>query len=180
MHRRELLRAAAAAAALSLLPGEAARAWSVAAGRVSSGIARDRREVVAALADMIIPRTDTPGATDVGVMSWIDVIVSDYYSQQERDAFDAGVDAIDALSKTVAGAGFAGLDEVSRRKVMDALEAADRNNAAARGYSRIKGLVVHGYFTSEPVQREVLHTNIMPGKFEGAAAHVVKENGRNR
>ena len=30
-------------------------------------------------------------------------------------------------------------------------------------WSRLKGLVVHGYFTSERVQKDVLKTVIMPG-----------------
>ena len=39
----------------------------------------------------------------------------------------------------------------------------------ARAYSRLKELVIHGYFTSERVQKEVLRTQIIPGRFDGAA-----------
>jgi hypothetical protein len=43
----------------------------------------------------------------------------------------------------------------------------DRETPEARAYARLKRLVVHGYFTSERVQKEVLKTEIMPGRFEG-------------
>jgi hypothetical protein len=33
----------------------------------------------------------------------------------------------------------------------------------------LKGLIIHGYFTSEAVMKRVLHTEIMPGRFDGAA-----------
>ena len=45
----------------------------------------------------------------------------------------------------------------------------DRTTAAVRGYQRAKGLVIHGYFTSERVQKDVLKTEIMPGRFVGDA-----------
>jgi hypothetical protein len=56
---------------------------------------------------------------------------------------------------------------------------ADRTAPAARGYSRLKGLVVHGYFTSERVQKDVLKTQIMPGHFNGAADMPTKGAGRD-
>ena len=50
---------------------------------------------------------------------------------------------------------------------------------AVRGYSRVKGLVIHGYFTSERVQRDVLKTEIMPGRFDGAADMPARNGGRD-
>jgi hypothetical protein len=39
--------------------------------------------------------------------------------------------------------------------------------------------VIHGYFTSEPVQRNVLRTEIMPGRFDGAADMPKRNGGRD-
>ena len=50
----------------------------------------ERSALVASLADAIIPRTDTPSATDVNVTAFIDVIVAEYYGDEERTAFLAG------------------------------------------------------------------------------------------
>ncbi|WP_373068147.1 gluconate 2-dehydrogenase subunit 3 family protein [Gemmatimonas sp.] len=187
MQRRELLKIAAAAAALTLLPGEARAAWSKAAMSARAPDARQpatltaiQRATLAALADAIIPRTDTPSAIDVGVLAWIDVIVADYYTDADRRALSTGLDAIEAQAQAISGQSLSVLTGDTFTLVMNALDTPyDRNAPAARGYSRVKGLVVHGYFTSERVQRDVLKTDIMPGRFDGAANMPARNGGRD-
>lgn len=177
MQRRELLRAAASAAALAALPRAADTAeliWTRIRARDASALIRkapgSQQALINALADTIIPRTDTPGATDVQVPAFIDVIVSDYYLDAERVAFTSGLAAIDALAHRMSGAPFASLNGEQRIAVMTALEQpADRNDPATRAYARFKGLVVHGYFTSQQVQRDVLGVSVTPGRFDGSA-----------
>ena len=172
MERRDLLRAFGAATALALLPHDAVAAWArVATGfRSSDGLTDAQLALVGALADTIIPRTDTPSATDVQVPSFIDVVVTENYTDADRVAFTAGLDAIDALAKNPGGASFVDLQPDARATVIDAIEAAsDRRVEPNRTYWRLKGLIVHGYFTSEPVMKRVLKVEIMPGKFDGSA-----------
>ena len=174
MHRRELLRAAAAAAALSLLPGEAHAAWSRVANKSSqqpaTSLTAAQRATLGALADAIIPRTDTPSATDVGVLAWIDVIIADYYTSDDRALLLTGLDAIDAMARQGAGQPFSALTGAPLVAIMTALDVpSDRTLPAVRGYQRAKGLVIHGYFTSERVQKDVLKNEIMPGRFVGDA-----------
>ena len=45
---------------------------------------------------MIIPETDTPGATSVKVPEFIDLILTEWASDDERAAFLAGLSDIDA------------------------------------------------------------------------------------
>lgn len=176
MHRRDLLRAAAAAAALSLLPRQAEAAWTraldtLAAGGPATGpLTEAQRATVAAIADAIIPRTDTPGAIDVEVPAWVEVVVADHYDDTQRAAFLASLDAIDALSRERTGQPVAALRGEALATVMNALDVpADRTTPAARGYARLKGLVVHGYFTSRVVQQEVLQVQVIPGRYDGDA-----------
>lgn len=171
MLRRDLLKAAAAAAALSLLPRDVQAAWArVHDGSRTPVLTGVQRSTVAALADTIIPRTDSPGASDVGVPAFIDVIVAEYYTDSERAEFIAGVDAIDALAVSMVGQSFAALTGASLVSVMDALDKpTDRTAPAVRGYARLKGLIIHGYFTSEMVQKNVVKTVIWPGRYDGSA-----------
>ena len=162
MKRREALRAFGAATALVLLPADAFAAWArVASGlRPTDGLSADRLALVGAIADTILPRTGSPGATDVGVPAFVDVIVSEQYGDAERAAFIDGLAAIDALVRTAPAVSTA----------LESIEAAaDRRGEPARTYWRLKGLIVHGYFTSEPVMKDVLKVEIMPGAFDGAA-----------
>jgi len=171
MQRRDVLRAFGAATALALLPHEAVAAWSrVASGvRPADGLSDAHLALVGAIADTIIPRTDTPGATDVGVPAFVNIIVSENYTDADRTAFIAGLDGIEAQAKS-AGAAFVDLAPSARATTIETIESStDRRAEPARTYWRLKGLIVHGYFTSEPVMKQVLKVEIMPGKFDGAA-----------
>lgn len=153
MKRREALRALGATTALALFPHEAIAAWKrVASGlKPANSLSDAQLAKVGAIADVILPRTDTPSATDVRVPDFVNVIVSENYTDAERDAFAAGLDQLDPAT-------------------IEQIEAAtDHRAEPQRTYWRLKGLIVHGYFTSERVMKDVLKVEIMPGKFDGAA-----------
>jgi hypothetical protein len=164
MERRDVLRAMGAATALALLPHETLSAWArVATGlRPAGGLTDAQLALVRSLADAILPRTDTPGAVDVGVPAFVDAVVTESYLPDDRASFVAGLDAL--------GARVGSVSDDALTAAIAALES-DQNRRAepARTYWRLKSLIVHGYFTSEPVMKDVLHYEIMPGKFEGAA-----------
>lgn len=164
MNRRDLLRGIGAAAAITLLPSEAREAWSRAASgeRPDDGFSDGQLALIGTLCAVIIPRTDTPGAVDVGVPAFIDALVSSSWLAADRIAFQKGVDALQVYFGSTSG------EHLTSR--IDALERnADRRRDPARTYWQLKSLIVHGYFTSEPVMKDVLRVEIMPGRFEGAA-----------
>ena len=171
MQRRDLLRAFGGATALALLPLDAVAAWSrVASGvPVAEGMSDSQLTLVGAIGDTILPRTDSPSATDVAVPAFVNVIVGENYTDAQRTQFLAGLDAFDAKSKTDTGSSFASLSPSARGSFLESVETAPRNAEPARTYWRLKGLVLHGYFTSERVSKDVLHVEIMPGHFDGAA-----------
>ncbi|MBV9879426.1 MAG: gluconate 2-dehydrogenase subunit 3 family protein [Gemmatirosa sp.] len=61
---------------------------------------------VVALAEHILPATDTPGATDAHVVEFIDVMLADYYPAAERARFLAGLDRVDARAQRAFGKAF--------------------------------------------------------------------------
>jgi glucoside 3-dehydrogenase (cytochrome c) hitch-hiker subunit len=162
MERRDALRVLGAAAAFVILPRDAAAAWKrVSKGfRPENGLTDAQLALVGLIADTILPKTDSPSATEVGVPAFVNVIVSENYTDQERTAFLAGLDAIGAQLTASASDAFT---------LIQNLESAERRTDPARTYWRLKGLIIHGYFTSEQVQKNVLKVNIMPGRFDGAA-----------
>jgi hypothetical protein len=178
VERRDLLRTLGAAAAYSLLPRTAEAAWATVAATPFAplrALSAEQSALVGVIADTLLPRTDTPGATDVGIEAFVDVIVAEHYADADRAAFLAGLDAIEAQARSIAGAPFADLAQESRATVIDFLERpGDRRTDPARAYWRLKGLVIHGYFTSERVMKEVLKVEIMPGRFDGAAPMPVR------
>ena len=103
MERRDLLRATGAAAALSFFgaPRDALAVWSRVArgGAILGGLSEQQLALIGAVADTILPRTDTPSATDVGVPAFIDVIVSEQYTERDRNAFVAGLETIQRIAR---------------------------------------------------------------------------------
>jgi len=178
MERRDLLRALASAAALSVLPNDKAlAAWSrVATGiPTPNGLNGAQMALVRTIADTIIPRTDTPSATDVGVHRFVDVIVAEYATDEDRTKALAGLDAIDARARSESNVVFAELSPEARGKFIESLESAPKDAEPAQTYWRLKRLIVHGYFTSEPVMKDVLKVVVMPGKFEGSAPVAIRK-----
>jgi len=63
-------------------------------------------DLVATLAEHIIPATDTPGARAAGVHRFVDAIVTDYYAADERKKFLNGLAEIDERCQKSHGKGF--------------------------------------------------------------------------
>jgi hypothetical protein len=171
MERRDLLRALGSATALTFLPHKTLEAWTrVASGILpANGLDAAQMALVRAVADTILPRTESPSATDVGVHGFVNVMVAEQATDEERAEFLRGLAAIDEKAKGSGGVVFADLAPEARGALLDSLETGNRDVEPSRTYWRLKGLIVHGYFTSEPVMKDVLKHTVMPGKFEGDA-----------
>ncbi len=175
MDRREALRRAA------LLLGGAISAPTVAAvlaGCEASSAGGERwspraltpeqGDLVAAIADQIIPRTDTPGARDVGVHRFIDTMLAEYYSTEERSAFLSGLAEVDARARRSSGRSFVRLSASGQRDVLLPLDAeAYRDGTRQPFFRTMKELTLLGYYTSEAGATRELKYARVPGRFDG-------------
>jgi hypothetical protein len=171
MERRDLLRTLASATALTILPHKTLEAWSrVASGApTTAGLSDTHMLLVRAIADTIIPRTDTPSATDVGVHRFVDVVFAEFLTDEERTRAVAGLSALDERAMSESRVVFADLSAEHKGKFIESLESGPRDTDLKRVYWQLKGLIVRGYFTSEPVMKNVLKHVVLPGRFEGSA-----------
>ena len=138
-----------------------------------------QRRTLSAMAETIIPRTETPGAIDANVPRFIELMVQQWLNDEERAIFDAG---LLSLMETVArdtGLSFEQLDEKSRTGILEAMEAAasdsswyDIGNVTREFVSdapficQVKELTIWGFFTSEVGGIQVLRYDPMPMQFE--------------
>lgn len=171
MHRRELLRLLGAGALLPFVPPSLERAIQFGREAHQAALLRDlealsaaQAQLVTTLADLILPRTDTPSASDVGVTPFIDLLLARWYPDDERDAFLAGLAAIDSL----AGGSFAALAPERQAEILTRIDGAKGEPGSAEAeFRRLKSLTLYGYFTSEKVVKEVTREPLIPGRFDG-------------
>ncbi len=135
----------------------------LAAGRTT--LSKAENALVTRIADLVLPRTDTPGAVDVQVPAFVDQMMATWYSAEERSDFAKGLAAIDQRAGT---GGFLAQSEAAQIALLTALDGRkEPKGTAEAGFATLKGLTIYGYFTSERVQKEVLKTVIIPGRFDG-------------
>jgi gluconate 2-dehydrogenase gamma chain len=122
--------------------------------------------IAGAIADRILPRTDTPGAADVGVPAFIDRLYGDFMSPAERQMLTDGLSAVDAAARSAHGSGFSALTPDQQDALLRTIARAEEGRD--QGFFRlIRSATVLGYFTSEQVGRNVLHYDPVPGRYEG-------------
>src|SRR5688572_14171205 len=66
----------------------------------------DQASLIAALTEIIIPRTDTPGAIDAGVPMFIDRMLKKVYPKESQEAFLKGLSDFDSGARKSYGKAF--------------------------------------------------------------------------
>jgi len=201
MNRREAIRLLAAGMALPVATPSALAMLREARTVVGSKVGSDTKlrtlnahqeATVKAMAEMILPRTDTPGATDVGACEFIDLILTEWYDDSERSRFLKGLEDVDARSQSLFGKDFVGCSATQQAEILTALgekmiaeTEVVRNPRPARGdwssrsnenfYSMLRRLTLTAYYTSEAGATEELHYEVIPDHFDSCAVQPVKE-----
>lgn len=194
MNRRDAIRRLAATSALSALPfetlieiGREARATTMTASFQT--LSAHRAATLRAATEVILPRTDTPGAADAQVAEFIDLLLTDWMDTDERDRVVAAIDEIDRRALADQSARFVDCDVQQQLALMTTLDAevaallaadgaapADEyagnpddqspTTAPAHPFYQLKRLTLMGYFTSEPGMTETLRWSPFPGRWE--------------
>ena len=131
------------------------RAWAASPGWTPRTLSPAQLELVATMAEYIIPQTDTPGARAAGVHRFVD-----HYAATERDRFLAGLADVDARAQSAHGQPFPRCSPEQRIGLLKEMDA--RAYASGRGedgwfFRRLKELTVVGYYTSEIGAMQELH-----------------------
>ena len=122
--------------------------------------------LAAEMAEMIIPKTLTPGAKDALVDRYIDAIL-DCYTSEEIEDFKMRLDAFDTQSKKLQGGRFYALDGGKRKTMMDWLFEDSKGQKRDHLFHRMREWTVTGYCESEAGATEHLEWNPVPGPFRG-------------
>ena len=139
-----------------------------------------QRKIVAAMADVVIPRTDTPGAVDAGVPRFIELMVALWLNDEERAIFNAGLADIETRIPAEYGKPFNELSAAQQLRVLEEMEDTASDSpwydfgntqrdfiSDAPFICQVKELTIWGFFTSEVGGSQVLRYDPMPMYFDG-------------
>jgi gluconate 2-dehydrogenase gamma chain len=168
-NRREAIRRAAillgAALSPSLLRGAIAAGSDPKVGdKKRSYLSGDQAAAISAIAERILPSTDTPGARDVGVPAFIDLMFGEFMTDEERNTLILGLSEIDKASRDSKGFAFAQLDQASQDEILVATAVRSQGREGTF-FHLMRETTLLGYFTSEKVGRTVLHYDPIPGRY---------------
>ena len=152
-------------------------------GNAEFDLTEIQKQIIAEVSDMILPKTDTPGAKEAGVPAFIEMMIKDCYAKPDQVSFLLGVTDLENSK-------FLNLDFAKRTEMLKEMEAKTKElmklrevkqtkmgdnddkeimKAQASGlpfWRLIKELTLLGYFTSEIGTKASFTYVQIPAKFE--------------
>jgi hypothetical protein len=136
------------------------------------------KELIAALAETIIPKTDVPGATEAGVHDFIVVMIKDCTEYKAQNKFIDGLKDLQSYSKNKYGKYYQNCSDGEKQAIFGYFEKKGRPFAGIVGkvqnrflgknfMSTLKEYTVEGYCTSEIGATQALTYVPVPGSYKG-------------
>jgi hypothetical protein len=176
MNRRDALRYTGLALGYATTAGSlAAMMQSCQADVASDGwtpstLSQDQVDLVAELAETLLPATDTPGAKDVFVHRYIDEYITGFLNEENRSQTMTAMASLESYLNEAGASNFVSLSADERNEVLSALNkaalSAESPDEVQGAYLQLKRLVIDTYFTSEKIGEEVLAYVPIPGPFQ--------------
>ena len=129
-----------------------------------------QRELVAAIAETIIPKTDTPGATEAGVPGWLELLVQDCLEASDQKIIVAGLAEVETQAAGRFKKPYAELTVAERIMLLTAMEsAAKQANDKTAFIRQFKELTKFTYVNSEVGGTQAFDFVLVPGRWDPAA-----------
>jgi glucoside 3-dehydrogenase (cytochrome c) hitch-hiker subunit len=187
MERREALRLMGAASVFSVLSSDlfAATLQAQIAGNKAGTLgtlSAAQNEIVVAMSDVMIPATGTPGAKAAKVNEFIDLILTEWATEEERKVFLEGLAETDRRTNALFGHGFADASAKEQAAIVQGFDEelmVSHNEYSPKEprpweltlllpfFAQMRRLTLVGYYTSPIGQEQELKVDIIPGALHG-------------
>ncbi|SIO23942.1 gluconate 2-dehydrogenase subunit 3 family protein [Algoriphagus halophilus] len=142
-------------------------------------LSQDQAVFVSSFVDTILPKTETPGALDVKVDIFIDLMYAKAYDEGAQQYVVAEIEKFNTNCKNDFGDVFANLTPEDKTAVLKKAEAETAKfNPGVWGtavgeqkpvayYRQLKSMALWAYFSSEEVGKNILSYDPIPGEYLG-------------
>jgi Gluconate 2-dehydrogenase subunit 3 len=124
--------------------------------------------MLAELAETILPKTDTPGAKDLSAHLFVLKMVDDCYSKTNQEKYIEGMKAFESFVSKKTGKSFTEISPSERQSIVAELDKQKSSeDALSYFFQSTKRLTVQAYTTCEYYMTKIRGYKMIPGKFQG-------------
>jgi hypothetical protein len=124
--------------------------------------------MLAELCEIIIPKTNTPGAKDISAHLFVLKMVDDCSPKDQQEVFIKGMEEFKKICKETTGKSLVDCNAEERQKITDLLLAMKTEDAPLVNFlGMVKGRTIQAYTSSEFYLTKVKVYELVPGRYQG-------------
>ena len=125
-----------------------------------------KETLLAEIVELIIPKTDTPGAKDLEINKFVVKMVADCYDKKAQEVFTKGLNSVDNVANKDYSKPFEQCDGKQKLAVLNAMLSSS-NNDDKDFVELVKNITIQGYLNSEYVMTNLRKFEFVPGRYHG-------------
>ena len=131
-------------------------------------IVPEDENMLAELSEIILPKTDTPGAKDLSAHLFALKMVDDCYPKKNQEKYMEGMKAFESFVMKKTGKSFTDISASERQSIVAELDQQKpSDDAMSFFYQSTKRLTIQAYTTCEYYLTKIRGYKMIPGNFEG-------------
>lgn len=131
-----------------------------------SAFSTANQELLASVADTIIPTGNSIGALSVGVDKFLQKLITGCYASDVQENVNKQLTALDNNAKRTYGNAFAACDQMQRQALLEKFGVSE-DTSEQDFFNLMKSETIRGFNTSREVMLQHLNYKILPGHFHG-------------
>lgn len=144
-----------------------AEGWSISdLSKLPSTFSALNQEILASVADTIIPQGNSIGALSVGVDKFLEKLIDNCYETEVQENVKTQLSTLDDNAKSTYGSSFKACDQMQREALLTKLSVSESKNEK-EFFELMKSETIRGFNTSREVMLQYLNYKILPGHFYG-------------
>jgi Gluconate 2-dehydrogenase subunit 3 len=124
------------------------------------------QDVLASVADTIIPSDGTIGALSVGTDKFLQKLFDNCYEKEVQDNVKAQLTGLETAAQKAFGKSFVNCDQAQRQQLIEKLGVSENKNEKGF-FTLIKSETIRGFNTSREVMVNYLNYKVVPGHYYG-------------
>lgn len=175
MNRRTVFKhLALASAAAWVLPACVSDPKKVSVALNHLRVTGDDEALIAAIADVMIPATDTPGAVAVKAHLFTLVMVDDCLKKEEKEKYLRGMRSFEDALQSLTGKKFSKAPKEAQLAMLAAFEQKleDSDEETKFFYKKNRGYIIQGYTSSQHFLTDIKPWQLVPGPHYNGCAPV--------